>query len=297
MKDEMNETTPPKISVVIPTCHRNDLLALCLDRLAPGTQTLPAEQYEVIVTDDGSRSTAQELVQEKYPWAIWTAGPRRGPAANRNHGAALAQNEWLAFTDDDCLPAPGWLEAFSAAIEPDVLVYEGKTTCEAGLHSPLQHAPINLTGGWLWSCNMMIHSVIFREMEGFDSSFPHPHMEDTDFRERLKHDSHAFVFVTASLVDHPPRKTAWGRRMGATHESGVLFWYKHGHSKPFYRRLFTDIIKSRLATIRRSNFCPDTFSALASMCIELGYVAVKISAWENKYRSYYQHYPPLTGLD
>lgn len=40
-------------SVVIPTCRRNDLLAKCLDRLAPGQQTLSPDQYEVIVTDDG----------------------------------------------------------------------------------------------------------------------------------------------------------------------------------------------------------------------------------------------------
>ena len=91
------------ISVIIPTCHRNASLAKCLDCLAPGTQTLPPEQYEVIVTDDGSRSTAQQMVQENYPWVLWIAGPCRGPAANRNNGAEAAQGQWLAFTDDDCL--------------------------------------------------------------------------------------------------------------------------------------------------------------------------------------------------
>ena len=50
------------ISVVVPTCHRNDLLARCLEGLAPGAQTLPADQYEVIVTDDGTRSTAEALI-------------------------------------------------------------------------------------------------------------------------------------------------------------------------------------------------------------------------------------------
>jgi hypothetical protein len=41
------------ITVVIPTCRRPDVLVQCLDRLAPGAQTLPADRYEVIVTDDG----------------------------------------------------------------------------------------------------------------------------------------------------------------------------------------------------------------------------------------------------
>src|SRR5688500_16117871 len=101
--------TVPRISVVIPTRHRNDLLALVLDRLAPGTQTLPADQYEVIVTDDGSITTAEAMIREKFSWARWTQGPRKGPAANRNHGASLAQGEWIAFTDDDCLPSSRWL--------------------------------------------------------------------------------------------------------------------------------------------------------------------------------------------
>ncbi len=45
------------ISVIIPTRHWNDSLADCLRRLAPGAPTLPANRYEVIVTDDGSAMT------------------------------------------------------------------------------------------------------------------------------------------------------------------------------------------------------------------------------------------------
>src|SRR6187397_213719 len=122
----MNASTP-SFSVVIPTCHRNEALALCLERLAPQRQacmqlaagpvvagnepmTLPVlGTYEVIITDDGRDSTAEELVGRRFPWAKWTAGPKQGPAANRIHGATLAKGEWIAFTDDDCLPDSGWL--------------------------------------------------------------------------------------------------------------------------------------------------------------------------------------------
>ena len=44
----------PRWSVVIPTFDRVETLAVCLSRLAPGAQTLAPDQYEVIVTDDGS---------------------------------------------------------------------------------------------------------------------------------------------------------------------------------------------------------------------------------------------------
>ena len=123
----------------------------------PGRQTLPADQYEVIVTDDGE-PTVERFLTEKYPWVSWVPGPRRGPAANRNAGARRARGDWLAFTDDDCVPDPNWLAGFATATHAGCRVYEGKTTCVAGIHSPIDHAPVNITGGWLWSCNIFIRA-------------------------------------------------------------------------------------------------------------------------------------------
>lgn len=47
---------------------------------------------------------------------------RGGPGAARNDGARAAQGELLAFTDDDCLPDPGWLRALCAASAPGTMV-------------------------------------------------------------------------------------------------------------------------------------------------------------------------------
>ena len=68
--------SPKLISVVIPTRDRNATLALCLDRLAPGAQTLPHDQYEVVVSDDSAGHLAFELVRDRYPWARWQEGPQ-----------------------------------------------------------------------------------------------------------------------------------------------------------------------------------------------------------------------------
>jgi len=194
------------ISVIIPTCHRNDLLAKCLDCLAPGKQTLGMEHYEVIVSDDGSKSTAQELIKQNYPWARWVAGHKRGPAANRNHGAKAARGEWLVFTDDDCLPDAGFLSGYwSAAKMGGAPVLEGKTS-PSGVRTRVDmECPANETGGYLWSCNMAVKKNLFFELDGLDENFPGPAMEDVDFRTRLNKAGRTIHFVPAALVLHPWR--------------------------------------------------------------------------------------------
>jgi GT2 family glycosyltransferase len=234
----------PFFSVIIPTCHRNDLLAKCLDCLAPGKQTggdcsgnrrqksevrnpisdPPSFTYEVIVTDDGSKSTAREMIEKNYPWARWIEGPRRGPAANRNNGAKFAQGEWLVFTDDDCLPDPAFLSAYwAAATENGAPVLEGKTS-PTGIRTRVDmECPANETGGYLWSCNFAIRKDLFFELEGFDTNFPGPAMEDVDFRTRLQKAEKAIKFIPEALVLHPWRL-----------KKGYSFWKLHSQSRLYY---------------------------------------------------------------
>ena len=137
-------------SVIIPTYHRNDLLAKCLDHLAPGVQNLSADQYEVIVSDDGRETTAESMIKEQYDWVKWVKGPGTGPAANRNKGARYAQAKWLIFTDDDCLPENTWLSAYSESITEEVLALEGAIyPCDENeLKKDLAECPVNTQGGY-----------------------------------------------------------------------------------------------------------------------------------------------------
>jgi GT2 family glycosyltransferase len=193
----------PIISVIIPTYHRNELLRKCLDCLKPGVQTLPAEQYEVIVTDDGSKTTAEEMIRDDYPWVKWVAAPRKGPAANRNNGASYAQGEWFAFTDDDCLPEPEWLSAFVASTKGSALALEGAIHPLGDYdNQDLNSCPINLTGGYFWSANIAVHRSLFEKVEGFDPNYPYPYHEDVDFKDRVSLNT-TILFVPEAIVFHP----------------------------------------------------------------------------------------------
>ncbi|MGH7193150.1 MAG: glycosyltransferase family 2 protein, partial [Candidatus Saccharimonadales bacterium] len=193
------------ISVVIPTCDRPHALSQCLRSLSSDVQTFNGGQYEIIVSDDGTSSFPEELLSA-YPALKYRRGARMGPAANRNQGARAACGRYLAFIDDDCTAAPQWLSAFAqASSEGGEPVFEGRTTTDYPLKDAFAHAPINETGGYLWSCNFMIERELFNKLGGFDPQFPYPFLEDVDFRTRLLAAGYAFRFVENAVVVHPQR--------------------------------------------------------------------------------------------
>jgi GT2 family glycosyltransferase len=190
---------------------------------------LPVEQYEVIVSDDGSQTTAQEMICDRYPWAKWVAGSRQGPAANRNNGARYAKGEWLVFTDDDCLPDPQWLEAYAKAVvtEPSCLVFEGRTYVDRPRRTLAEISPANESGGYLWSCNFAIQRQLFESISGFDERFPYAAMEDVDLRRRLTKAGYKFSFIKTASVCHPWRYKGGWKKLKQHQESTLIYLSIH----------------------------------------------------------------------
>jgi len=216
------------LSVVIPTCDRLEMLEQCLLRLQPGSQTLQEVQYEVIVSDDSRNNSTQELINTRYPWVKWIKGPQKGPASNRNSGVQKASGEWILFVDDDCLPDPGWIQAYKEAIDGGVAkVYEGLTDADRPQQRFDEQSPINLSGGVLWSCNFGIDKQLFTSLGGFDENFPYPAMEDTDFHLRLSKVAN-IQFVSSAKVIHPWRKVKPFKGYRKWLASQKYFAKKHG---------------------------------------------------------------------
>ncbi len=198
---------PSLISVIIPTFNRNDLLAICLDRLAPHSQTLDHSKYEVIVSDDGGSESTKSMISSKYPWVKLIKGPASGPAANRNFGAKNAKSEWLVFTDDDCIPEPNWLQTYYDAIQayPESKAFEGAIYPTENHHKDLIECPVNLYGNCFWSANIMVHESLFHAVKGFDENYLLAAQEDQDFYLKIK-ETTSVPFLKNSVVYHPLRK-------------------------------------------------------------------------------------------
>jgi GT2 family glycosyltransferase/glycosyltransferase involved in cell wall biosynthesis len=109
-------SAPPRISVLIATYDRHDLLRSCLAAFA--AQTLDRSDYEVVVVDDGSATNELARVLEEAPAGMQVVGLRiehGGRSAAKNHAVFLARAPIVLFFDDDDRPAPDYLERHLAA--------------------------------------------------------------------------------------------------------------------------------------------------------------------------------------
>jgi glycosyltransferase involved in cell wall biosynthesis len=176
--------------------------------LTPEKQNMESSSYEVIVTDDGSDSSAKTLLDKQFPSVRWIEGPKKGPAANRNNGAKNATAQWLIFIDDDVLPDQFLLRSYAEAIQMNgnVKAFEGSILPDnwQTLSRDLAECPVNLTGGCFWSANICIKSDLFVSINGFDEVFRLAAQEDQDLFERLKKKT-LVKFLSQSKVIHPVR--------------------------------------------------------------------------------------------
>jgi GT2 family glycosyltransferase len=238
----MSAITPAKasnairVSVVVPTCGRMDLLDRCLDALT--RQTLPGASFEVIIVDDEPSHNTLHLVAG---WRTRTLerGPRLVYLPNSNeHGAAAARNlGWrsalapvVAFTDEDAVPSPSWLAQGLAAFGDEVDVLCGR------LDAPLparptaaQRAARQATNDAFCVANCFCRKRLLERLEGFDERFRQASYSDADLHFRLLALDARIVRAPGALVVQPVLPAAWGASLGRTREAvfDALLYKKH----------------------------------------------------------------------
>ena len=96
-----------KISIIIPVHNTERYLSRCVESCL--NQTLPRDEYEIILIDDCSSDSCPNLIKEyadRYDNIIpifLSVNLRQGGA--RNRGLEIAQGEYIAFVDSD-----DWIE-------------------------------------------------------------------------------------------------------------------------------------------------------------------------------------------
>ena len=200
--------------MVVPTYRRAALLERCLAALA--AQSLPAEQYEVVVVHDGPSDAARRLVAKHAR----PGGPavrylelaaRRGPAAARNLGWRAARGAVIAFTDDDTVPDAGWLENGLHWFEGPVDAAWGRLVMPLGSEpTDYELDAAGLASAPFVTANCFCTRRWLERLGGFDERFERAWREDSDLYFRLLHAGAGVVRAANALVVHPIRPARWG---------------------------------------------------------------------------------------
>jgi glycosyltransferase involved in cell wall biosynthesis len=103
----------PLVSVVIPTHDRLGMLRQAVASVERQT----FRSFELIVVDDASTDGTWSWLATRPDLCALRHEVRQGPAAARNHGAALAAGRYLAFLDSDDLFLPDKLTQQVALLE------------------------------------------------------------------------------------------------------------------------------------------------------------------------------------
>jgi hypothetical protein len=140
-----------------------------LDALAAQTFT----DFEVVVVDDGSTDGAPEEAERdaKDGRSVrLIANPGSGAVAARRAGVAEAAGRYLAFTDSDCVPEPGWLAAGVEALESGADVVQGVTRPARAPRAFERTVSVPGEDGLYATCNVFYRRDAYDAAGGFDET-------------------------------------------------------------------------------------------------------------------------------
>lgn len=201
-------------SVIIPTFNRAELVDRLLGSLSK--QTYPQTKYEIILVDDGSTDLTNQVAQQwcsKLPnLRYFRLEVNSGQSAAHNKGLREAIGEYLLFTDDDCIPAPNWVQVMSdhlskhpviaGAVHTNSSQYTVISENISAFH-PFQYGMKPRKVEFIAGANMGFRREVFDQTGRFNENCLIPDME---LIMRVQQSGYPIWFLPDSVVVHDPRK-------------------------------------------------------------------------------------------
>jgi cellulose synthase/poly-beta-1,6-N-acetylglucosamine synthase-like glycosyltransferase len=174
-------------------------------------------------------------VVRQYPSVRLVTQANGGPAKARNRGAAEASGAIIVFTDDDCVPTPGWLDAMLAPFEdPQIVgtkgVYRTRQKSVIARFVQIEYEDrYRLMAAFAYIDFIDTYAAAFRrerflEMGGYDTSFPVACAEDVELSYRMSARGWKMKFVPEAVVYH-------------THPARLVSYLKKKYKFAFWRML------------------------------------------------------------
>ncbi len=211
-----------RISVIIPTCNRKEILGRTLNAL--NKQHYPQDEYEVIIVDDGSTdgtlTHVLQLAPKLHTKIILLQQKQQGPAAARNLAIKEANGEILLFLNDDTVAAPDLLQQHMKLHEkepdlrngvlgrvvwsPDIKITPFMYWLEHGgpqfKYDEIRQGEISWR--YFWTCNLSLKRYFLIQNGVFDEDFPYAAWEDIELGYRLSKCGLKLLYNEAAVGYH-----------------------------------------------------------------------------------------------
>ena len=206
-------TMNPYFTVVVPTRNRPTHLLNCL--MALSRQELPRNQFEIVVIDDANDAETAAIValfaRTQHIETRYLAQPTpRGLAAARNRGWRAARSQHIAFTNDDCLPQPGWLLAAQRMFTRGAQVVTGALLITRLVRQAGTSRVMNQTveTGNFSAANCFCQVTALQRAGGFEESFNLAWRVDADLQFKLLEIGVPILKCPEATVVQPLQATA-----------------------------------------------------------------------------------------
>lgn len=276
------------ISVLICTRNRAESLRQALESLF-STQNLELSAWEALVVEsstDHTRDVCDEF-QERFPERFrYVTETKLGKSNALNTALGVAKGDVLAFTDDDVLCAPDYIQTIctvfnSAAID----AAQGRVLldCEDGWPRWLDRRYLALMAdlrdfgdietdldGTLCGTNMVVRAEVFREVGGFAPELGPAGVgmwEDTEISLRMRRAGRRLIYAPNILVRHQwPR----GRLTKAFLRKR---FFQQGRAEAYYAPLPSSLFRFSLYVVKESIF--NQMAAIGYLCIGRSALALR----------------------
>jgi GT2 family glycosyltransferase len=254
----------PRITIQLCTYNRAALLERVLD--ACFEQTVPGDEYEVVLVNDGSSDATPDAIARAAARATCTFvaidQQNAGLAKARNAGIARACGERIIFIDDDVLPLPNFVAEHLRSHEahPAAIVRGAAINVESFDDlPPAVWRMKDYSANFFWTTNVSVPLATIRAIGGFNESFSEYGWEDIDVGLRLRFAGVKAVFNKRALVYHwKPRPRSSNvekmvRQAQAQARTAVQLAKIHPHWRTFLATGLNAPQRAAHAFLRRSN--------------------------------------------
>lgn len=274
----------PKISVVIPTRGRPDLIG----QSVRGVLANDCDAFEVIVIDQSDDDATGAVVRgiaagDARVRYVHTLPP--GLSRAYNLGAREATAVLIAFTDDDCVAAADWLSSIVRAFteQPDASMLYGRVARAASIPDDLGEVPQlpieraerieARTGFRLYGmgANFAVRRELLERIGGFDEVLggggPLRSSQDFDLQYRAYLAGAVVLLRPEVSVDHYGLRSRaeWPRTQRAYGIGDASFYLKHVRCGDWYaasllaRRVLRQVARELVTLVDRRRFSQATY--------------------------------------